>query len=410
MPPRRRRLQGLHLAEVLQRPPRRPPQLRSPRRRPGRQHRPDPRSALLHRRHQRSRDDDRLRSLGADQRPTAAAFEFSSEPGAAFQCRLDAAAFSACTWPQSYTPALADGPHTFEVRAVDQAGNADPTPASRSFTVDTQAPAAPSLAATSPASPANNNSPKVQGSAEAGSVVQIYSTSDCGGVPLATGSAAELASPGITVSVPDNSTTALRATATDVAGNLSACSAGLAYVEDSTPPETTIGSGPSGPDQRHLGELRILLRSRDLAAVPPQTAPPSLPAPRRRPTAPSPTAPTTSKSAPSTRPATPTRPPQRAPSPSTRRLPRRRSTPAPGADQQHGRRPSNSPPSPAAAFAVPPRRRRLQRLHARRRPTAPSPTAPTPSKCARSTRPATPTRPPPPAPSRSTPRLRPRPA
>ena len=37
-------------------------------------------------------------------------------------------------------PALADGEHTFEVRAVDAAGNADPTPAARTFTVDTDPP------------------------------------------------------------------------------------------------------------------------------------------------------------------------------------------------------------------------------------------------------------------------------
>ncbi len=177
---------------------------------------------------------------------TSASFEFSSEPAASFQCSLDGAAFSACSSPQSYS-SLADGPHTFEVRAIDEAGNTDPTPAARSFTVDTLAPAAPSLTATLPASPANNNSPKVQGSAEAGSVVRIYSTADCSGAPLATGSAAELASPGLTVSVPDNSTTTLRATATDSATNPSTCSGGIAYVEDSTPPDTTISSGPSGP-------------------------------------------------------------------------------------------------------------------------------------------------------------------
>jgi hypothetical protein len=36
--------------------------------------------------------------------------------------------------------ALPDGAHTLEVRATDEAENTDPTPASRSFTVDTEAP------------------------------------------------------------------------------------------------------------------------------------------------------------------------------------------------------------------------------------------------------------------------------
>jgi hypothetical protein len=52
---------------------------------------------------------------------------------------------------------------------------------------------------------------------------------------VAQGSAATFASPGITASVPDNTTTAFRATATDAAGNVSACSGSFTYVEDSTP-------------------------------------------------------------------------------------------------------------------------------------------------------------------------------
>jgi CSLREA domain-containing protein len=45
-----------------------------------------------------------------------------------FNCSLDAAAFAACTSPQTYS-GLTNGSHTFQVRAVDAAGNVDPTPA-----------------------------------------------------------------------------------------------------------------------------------------------------------------------------------------------------------------------------------------------------------------------------------------
>lgn len=59
------------------------------------------------------------------------AYAFSSPTGVRFECRVDAAAFAACPSPRSLT-ALA-GMHTFEVRAVDAAGNVDPTPAARSY-------------------------------------------------------------------------------------------------------------------------------------------------------------------------------------------------------------------------------------------------------------------------------------
>ena len=52
---------------------------------------------------------------------------------------------------------------------------------------------------------------------------------------MAQGSAARFASPGITASVADNTTTAFRARAVDAAGNVSPCSGAFTYVEDSTP-------------------------------------------------------------------------------------------------------------------------------------------------------------------------------
>jgi hypothetical protein len=75
--------------------------------------------------------------LTADASPD---FSFSaSEPGASFECRIDSGDFASCASPYT-AAALADGPHSFEVRAIDAAANTDPTPAQRSFTVDSTAP------------------------------------------------------------------------------------------------------------------------------------------------------------------------------------------------------------------------------------------------------------------------------
>ncbi|QIN83560.1 hypothetical protein GBA63_13625 [Rubrobacter tropicus] len=69
-------------------------------------------------------------------RNAAASLGFvSSETGSAFECSLDGAAFAGCASPKTYT--VANGTHTFRVRATDVAGNADATPAVRTWTVDT---------------------------------------------------------------------------------------------------------------------------------------------------------------------------------------------------------------------------------------------------------------------------------
>ena len=51
-----------------------------------------------------------------------------------FQCRIDAGAFSGCNSGKVFR-GLAAGAHTIRVRAKDQAGNLDPTPASQGFSV-----------------------------------------------------------------------------------------------------------------------------------------------------------------------------------------------------------------------------------------------------------------------------------
>src|SRR5207247_1826344 len=108
---------------------------------------------------------------------------------------------------------------TFKATATDAAGNASDCSSAFTYVEDSSAPAAPSGLGSTPASPANNNGPSIFGSAEAGSTVKLYTTSDCSGAPVANGSAASFASPGFTVSVADNSSTTFKATATDAASN-----------------------------------------------------------------------------------------------------------------------------------------------------------------------------------------------
>lgn len=70
---------------------------------------------------------------------TSAAFTFSTEAGATFECKLDSGAFASCSSPTGYS-ALTNGSHTFQVRARDAAGNVDATPATRTWMVDTRKP------------------------------------------------------------------------------------------------------------------------------------------------------------------------------------------------------------------------------------------------------------------------------
>jgi hypothetical protein len=166
----------------------------------------------------------------------AASFTFSSEdPGAAFECRLDGGSWSACASPTSYG-GLAEGGHTFEVRAVDAAGNADATPPVHAWTVDLTAPdtaitAGPS-GATSDATPSLAFS-----SADAGAAFECRMDS---------GAWAPCTSPLTSAALADGTHT-FQVRARDAAGNVDASPASRAFAVDTVAPATSAIGGPAGP-------------------------------------------------------------------------------------------------------------------------------------------------------------------
>ena len=79
-------------------------------------------------------------SITTDSTPT---FAFtSSELGSTFSCRIDGGSSSPCGSPFT-TAMLADGQHTFSVAATDAVSNADASPATRTFTINTAVPLPP---------------------------------------------------------------------------------------------------------------------------------------------------------------------------------------------------------------------------------------------------------------------------
>src|SRR5204862_191245 len=81
----------------------------------------------------------------------------SSETGSTFECRVDGGSWSSCSSPHTLSPALAEGSHTFDVRAIDPAGNTDASAASYMWTIDTTAPNTSITA--QPRDPSNNATP-----------------------------------------------------------------------------------------------------------------------------------------------------------------------------------------------------------------------------------------------------------
>lgn len=172
---------------------------------------------------------------------TAASFTFVSPDaggGATFLCALDGAAFAACTSPVNYA-SLAEGEHTFAVRVRDAVGNQDPTPATRTWTVDL----------TAPSTTITDGPSGIEPSASATIAFTASETGVTFACSLDGGAYAACTSPAGLMQLAQGAH-AFAVRATDAAGHTDASPATVNWTVDTVAPEVTISSAPaasSGP-------------------------------------------------------------------------------------------------------------------------------------------------------------------
>jgi len=171
-----------------------------------------------------------------------------------FQCALDGGAsptYSACNGgsSQTYLPSdLSEGSHTFHVRAKDAAGNADPSPATYTWTVDKTPPPAPSIDS-GPSGRITDTQPTFSFS-DTENDVTFQCSLVTQGDPANYGACSSTGSDQTAIALSDGPYT-FSVQASDPAGNTASKS--QSFTVDTTGPSVTIDSGPtdgstSGPD------------------------------------------------------------------------------------------------------------------------------------------------------------------
>lgn len=169
----------------------------------------------------------------------SATFAFVSPEDGGFECRLDAGSWVSCSSPITY-PALAEGAHSFEVRALNRPGNADPTPALATFHFKKDSEPPETTIVSGPSGTIATDS-AILGfeSSEADSSFECRLDSDVE-------SAWETCeSPQLYSGLTDGPHS-FEVRATDKAGNTDATPAAAAFATDTTAPETSIVSAPGG--------------------------------------------------------------------------------------------------------------------------------------------------------------------
>jgi len=166
---------------------------------------------------------------------TSADFSFTStEDGSTFECQMDNGSYTSCTSPKSYT-GLTESSHSFSVKAIDSSGNADSTPASYTWAIDTTA---VEISITSqPLNLTNSTSADFSfTSTEDGSTFECQM--DSGGYTSCT-------SPKSYTGLTEGSHT-FYVKATDSAGNTNSTPASYTWTIDTTPPTVSSTSSLTG--------------------------------------------------------------------------------------------------------------------------------------------------------------------
>jgi hypothetical protein len=160
---------------------------------------------------------------------TSASFSFTDTlAGVTYVCALDTATFTACASPQSYPGPLAQGSHTFQVKAVS--GSSQSAAASYTWTIDTTPPPTPSIIY-KPASLSNTTSPTFAFSDSESGVSYLCKLD--GGAYLA-------CSNPVTYSGLSQGSHSFSVEAKDAAGNVSAPTATYPWTIDSIPPPVPV--------------------------------------------------------------------------------------------------------------------------------------------------------------------------
>ncbi|MBJ7353726.1 MAG: hypothetical protein JHC98_02790 [Thermoleophilaceae bacterium] len=181
-------------------------------------------------------------SEGGDSSDDTPTFTFTSNEPGTFECSIDGGTFASCSSPFTL-PAMGDGTHSFTIHSVDQAGN-ESADVTRTWTVDTTAPSAPSIDTPSDGAVTADSTPTVTGnpgSAEANSTVTIHIDGTAVGTTTAAGDGSwSFTAPSTLV---DNNY-AFTAKATDAAGNISPVSATVDIRVDGSDPTAQITAKP----------------------------------------------------------------------------------------------------------------------------------------------------------------------